>query len=306
MAHPDQLVDWRLALAHQAAVSLGLLTSWPATGPEVAARCGLEPAAVAAVLELHVAHGLLVRDDQGRLRPGPAALDEEASDALVQHGVWIQRWSALLEPRLRDRGAQSSLAPSRPLLGQGLQRLAAATRGAVVPVVTACLDGLPPRARVLDVGGGHGQYALELARRGALVVMQDLPAVIEVARERADLTIPGVELFAGDAFDELPPGPFDVVLCATVTNMFNEERASLLIDRLASLVGQEGRLVIVSYLRDHGVVGAAFGLQMLVATAGGDAHGEAEYRRWLTAAGLPTLEVSRVEDPALSLVIGRR
>jgi ubiquinone/menaquinone biosynthesis C-methylase UbiE len=58
-------------------------------------------------------------------------------------------------------------------------------------------DKLPPDARVLDLGGGPGRYAIELAKRGHRVVLADLsPELLEVARQRvADAALPGVESF---------------------------------------------------------------------------------------------------------------
>jgi ubiquinone/menaquinone biosynthesis C-methylase UbiE len=58
-------------------------------------------------------------------------------------------------------------------------------------------DKLAPGSRVLDLGGGPGRYAIELARRGHRVVLADLsPNLLEVARRRvADADLPGVESF---------------------------------------------------------------------------------------------------------------
>jgi SAM-dependent methyltransferase len=44
---------------------------------------------------------------------------------------------------------------------------------------------LPPSSRVLDLGGGPGRYAIELARRGHRVVLADLsPVLLETARQK--------------------------------------------------------------------------------------------------------------------------
>ena len=58
-------------------------------------------------------------------------------------------------------------------------------------------DKLAPSSRLLDLGGGPGRYAIELARRGHRVVLADLSAdLLEVARRRvADADLPGVESF---------------------------------------------------------------------------------------------------------------
>lgn len=78
-------------------------------------------------------------------------------------------------------------------------------------------DKLPPGARVLDLGGGPGRYAIELARRGHRVVLADLsPELLGVARQRAaEAGLPGVEGF--DVVDATDLGryadeSFDAVL----------------------------------------------------------------------------------------------
>ena len=69
-------------------------------------------------------------------------------------------------------------------------------------------DRLAPGARVLDLGGGPGRYAIELAKRGHRVVLADLsPEMLEIARRRvAAAGVPGVESF--DVVDATDLGRF--------------------------------------------------------------------------------------------------
>ena len=306
LAPPDQLVDWRLALAYQAASAGGVLDALPGSVADLAARCELHEGALRAVLELLVAWDLVAIDGRGRYVHGPAAPAPADAAALAQHGVWIRRWSALLHQRLHDRAATSDDAPARPPTAAGLDLLAAITRRVTRPVLDICLNRFPHARRVLDLGGGHGEYSLELARRGVAATMQDLPAVIEIAERRGLLTAAGIALFAGDLFSTLPPGPFDLVLCSTVTNMFDEAGNRDLYRRLRPIIAPDGGLAIATYLRDRGPVGASFGLQMLVATDGGDAHGEDDYRSWLTDAGYGAPEFHDLDDPPQTVVLARR
>lgn len=83
-------------------------------------------------------------------------------------------------------------------------------------------DQLAPGARVLDLGGGPGRYAIELARRGHRVVLADLsPELLDGARRRvAAAGLPGVESldvvdatdlarYADESFDAVVAfGPF--------------------------------------------------------------------------------------------------
>jgi SAM-dependent methyltransferase len=72
---------------------------------------------------------------------------------------------------------------------------------------------LPPRGRVLDLGGGPGRYSQWLVERGYETVLSDLsPALLDIARAR--LSTAGVEIVEADARDLSRWGDasFDAVL----------------------------------------------------------------------------------------------
>ncbi|MFJ4706935.1 class I SAM-dependent methyltransferase [Streptomyces anulatus] len=83
------------------------------------------------------------------------------------------------------------------------------------------LRRLPGRfVRALDVGSGSGDLARLLATRAEAVHGIDAdPAIVERARER---TAPGVPVTfsVGDALEDVPSGPYDVITCvATIHHM---------------------------------------------------------------------------------------
>ncbi len=77
---------------------------------------------------------------------------------------------------------------------------------------------LPPEARVLDIGGGPGRYAIWLAQRGHRVVLADLsPELLSLARakvDRAGVRAMVEEIVEADACDlaRWPAGSFDAAL----------------------------------------------------------------------------------------------
>ncbi|HSR99623.1 MAG TPA: methyltransferase domain-containing protein [Kofleriaceae bacterium] len=77
-------------------------------------------------------------------------------------------------------------------------------------------DKLPPGARVLDLGGGPGRYAIELAKRGHRVVLADLsPALVEVARQRvaeAAVTLEAFDIVHAADLGRYADQSFDAVL----------------------------------------------------------------------------------------------
>ena len=109
---------------------------------------------------------------------------------------------------------------------------------------------------VLDAGGGSGELALQLVRRGYRVWLLDYaPAMLEQAREAAK-TLPdelrarlnfchaGVEASA----DLFAPSSFDVITCHTLLEYLSEPYTAL---RTLSGLLCEGGLLSVSFVNRH-------------------------------------------------------
>ncbi|MCP2330568.1 class I SAM-dependent methyltransferase [Actinoalloteichus caeruleus] len=311
LAAPDALIDWRLAVCYETAHTTGILDELPATAADIADARDLDPDAVRAVLFVLAGWHYATVDEHDVFSLGPNRPQPHERAALAQHGSWIRRWAALVPRRVRDRKATAPDTPPPMDPATGLALLESAGRPFVSAVVDTCLDGWRPRtgdrdsAHVLDLGGGHGAYAREFARRGCITTMQDLPGVIELARADGRSAAAGVELVAADAVTDLAPGPFDLVLCGNLTNLFPLDQVRDLLNRLRDVLAPDGQVAIASWLRDHGPVGAAFGVQMLVATTAGDAHGESDYRRVCADAGYTDIRFVDVDHARFTVVLAR-
>ncbi|MGI9119308.1 MAG: class I SAM-dependent methyltransferase [Acidimicrobiales bacterium] len=306
LAPPDEVCDWRMVVVHDAAAQAGLLArlaASPATPAELAADLGLDGHTVRVVLEELAVWDVVASDGAGRFAPGTGWPSHEASAALRHHARAIRAWSAGIDDRLRGVGPP----PERklpPWTDLWLEALAVRARHAAPAIVDACLTRYPEIRRALELGGGHGEYGLELARRQVEVTMVDRPGVIDIVRPRLEQA--DIVLHAGDFFEALPAGPFDLVLCAGVTHTYGAEGNRALFRRAATVLAPEGALAILTYLRGRDPMAPIFAVQMLMAASGADTHAEDDYRAWLGEAGFGKVEIADDAHPRESLLLATR
>ena len=303
LAPPDEVIDWRKALLYEMAADAGIVDALPGAPAELAARLGLDPRAVRIVLDALAVWHVVEADGDGVYGRGRHARDPATSAVLRHHGRAIRHWATSVPDRLRGTDP-----PRRQLDPRAVQLMLEAlvvnARESAPGVVDACLDRVPSARRVLDLGGGHGEYALEFARRGLATTMQDRPVVVEMAGNPHPLVSAGVEVFAGDFFEALPEGPFDVILCAGVTYTMAADNNLALCQRLRPLVAPGGALAIMSFLGGTDELASIFSVQML-GGGGGESHRESDYRAWLSEAGYVSVTVQRLERRPEWLVVAR-
>ena len=299
LAPPGAVWDWRMTLLYDAARGAGVIAVLPATAADAAAASRLDAHAVRVVLDALATWGVVVRED-GRYRLGREAPDNDEAATLGLHARSMRRWCGEIDAILQGVAPAPEAATMRP---EWLDALAVNARRVAPVVVDACLERFPSAETVLDLGGGHGEHALEFARRGLRPTLQDREAVVEYAHGQGRLEAGGVELFAGDFHDVLPDGPFDLVFCAGVTHTMSADRNRDLYRRLRQIVAPGGGFVISTFFRNRGPLPSIFAIQMLMGGQGGDTFAEDEYRQWLTAAGFEPRDVVDVGPKVQSLLV---
>ncbi|MBX6388803.1 MAG: methyltransferase domain-containing protein [Frankia sp.] len=346
----DLVTGYQGAAVVTAACRLGVfdaLDAGPLPAPQVAARLGTDPSATRALLDALAGHGLLASEagpvDAGTGEPGPS--EQTACAAGDGGGRWYRltddgrRLTADGDLRLVAvkeaffarvwLGLADSIRAGRPRLAPWADRLAgdpeqarAFLRALVVlaretGLDVATLPGVTPGARVADLGGGLGSYALPLARAGAVVTLVDLPDVIAWAdaeltgtapEVRARITLTPADLLAPDAVARIGAG-HDLVLLSHLLHEFADADAATVLGVAHAVTRPGGQVVVFELPGDPGpppgVFGPMFDLMMRVETPG-RARRRTELVALLRSAGLADVHVSAAHPLPHGVVIGTR
>lgn len=114
--------------------------------------------------------------------------------------------------------------------------------------LAACGSGPIPRA--LELGGSIGVFSALLAPRcERLETLDAAPTAVSVARERL-APHPGAQARLGSIPDDLPSGPFELVVASEVLYYLDGEGLARTLARLVELLPAGGRLVAVHWRPD--------------------------------------------------------
>ncbi len=293
-----------LSSALFSAVELGLfdrLEDAPLGLEELAERIGGPTAALERLVVLLHALGLLERDPQQRYRNSPLAaatltsaapqslrpfllhqqrhmypLFEHLTDALLTGGAQTHRWT-FADPKGRpDRAGYADLARSPEDTRLFLGAMNAVARG--VGTAIAERAELGTARRLLDLGGGGGQIALELvaALPGLEVTIVDGEEACRYADEvvAAHGLTARVHTRVGDFLGELPADldGADAILLGGVLADWDEAQRRVLLAQAHRCLVPGGQLLVSETLLDDAndgpVLPALLSLAMLVGTRG--------------------------------------
>jgi demethylspheroidene O-methyltransferase len=301
---------FRAARLAMAGVSTGVfeaLAEQPRTAEQVASACSLAPRGARVLLEALAALALLERRGDTFRASDPVrrvltAKGEASRRHVVLHDLWHWGLWARLEESLEsgapisDRGSDPFFSRTEVLSGffPNLALAMAETSHVEARALAKRLE-LPERARVLDLGGGVGQFAraIAAARPDAEVVVFDLPPV--AAEAERSLAAAGLGRraravagdFERDPLDAEERG-FDRVVLSRVLMGLDDERATRLLRRSRSVLRAGGSVDVCEPRRGPGSAGriaALLDVDMLL-LSGGSVRSVPELRTLLEAAGL--------------------
>ncbi len=278
------------------------------TAQQVAAALGVDPPALARLMNAAVALGFLEKRGDAYAN-GPAALA-----CLAHHGpayigklvkreaAFHERWTRLTKAiRTGHRPEENARDEQQPGWVRGFEMALRDAARPIAPVVAEALAPLIPareNVRVIDIGGGHGMYSIALAQRYPNVhaIVFDLPPVAEVAQEIVgEYDLGGrVTVQAGDfKADTLGQG-FDLALLFGVLVSETPHDSLWLLRAVNAALAPGGHVVIrgqyLSPDRTGPLEATLFDLQMLLFTEEGQIHTTADVMSWLQEAGFAPAE----------------
>ncbi len=289
------------------AVELDLFTAVGDGGlaaEDVAERLGTDTRATEILLNALTALGILSKSE-GLYRCGAAALrhliagTEEDSRATFLHAVDLwKRWSRLTEcvqsgqPAVWEPGDHLA-PPPRTFIG-AMHSYAQEQAAAFVGDLD--LTGV---ARILDLGGGSGAYAIAFCQISpdVTVTVFDVPNVIDLTREYIEAAgVSGrIALTSGDMRSDDFGDGYDLIWLSNVLHAFGPDDVRAVLHSAADALVRGGRIVLRDFIMDEQgiapVSGAVFALNMLVNTRSGGCYSQPQYSAWLQEAGFapPTL-----------------
>lgn len=237
---------------------------------ELAAEIGADPTALADLLAHLVSLGYLTRG-RDRYRATAMAKRSLVVASPTDLGPFIEMWDRVTMRRWDElEQAIRTGAPSRPLY-EWLDEhpdLWPVVQSGFRAVASLEAEGAARHLRlgrtdrsVVDVGGGHGLYAVAVARRypGVRVTVVDRPLALAPAREvvAASGVADRIELRGGDMFDVDLGSGHDAALLFNVAHGLGREDLVRVVRRIRAALRPGGRLLVLDQLADARSIGPA-------------------------------------------------
>ena len=272
---------------------LRLLAERDCTPTEIASELDLDELAAGKVVRALTALG--VAEAQGAHYRTAAELrehflpgDRDVVPFLEHSHAMYERWGETLEPWLR--GEDWPVAERTP---EEVRRFGAAMRAMGAQMARRVADALDLEdvERMLDVGGGWGQFAQAMCRvrPGLQATVLDRPEVVDRAQTELASTEfeERIDFLPGDYLATDFGAGYDLVLLANILHQETSDRAQKLVRRGAAALAPGGRVTVVDFAiddkqREH-LLGALFAINM---RSFGDTWTEDDIRGWMAVAGL--------------------
>ena len=173
---------------------------------------------------------------------------------------------------------------------------------------------LPPSAKnLLDVGGGHGEYAIALCKQNSqlsAVIFDGKQALVtgQQAIEKAGLS-DRIHTQSGNFMVDELPSSFDVALVFNIVHGLKPEQNIDLFRKIKNSLNSGGQIVILEQVHDIAPMPMANAVSYILSVAyyhlvGGQVYTKDEITDWLTQAGFGDIQRKTIMKASSVLVIG--
>ncbi len=314
-----------------AVVDLGIIAALaraPESTHSLAAMAGLEEAAMARLLAAAASVDLVetLGDDRWTLgQRGAALASNQGALAMIEHHKLF--YADLVDPvamlkRGRGGGELAAFWSYAGAAGRGepaataaedeATRAYSALMAASQPMVAEqVLDSFDFRRhrRLLDIGGGHGAFVREVARRhpGLELALFDLPPVAARAREILDAQgLPQIAAHGGSFRDDPIPGGADLITLVRILHDHDDAVVLALLKAVRAALPPGGTLLVAEPMAGtkgaEAMGDAYFGLY-LWAMGSGRPRSAAAYTEMLRAAGFARVRERRTGLPMVTRLL---
>jgi 2-polyprenyl-3-methyl-5-hydroxy-6-metoxy-1,4-benzoquinol methylase len=219
---------------------------------------------------------------------------------IISHSeiIW-DRWASL--DNILKTGKPSLSRRNHTAFILGMHNLAILKAGEIIKGI-----GLDNVQKVLDLGGGPGTYAIEMAKKGLDVSLFDLPETMKIAKKvakQSGLAKNSIKFMGGDFIQDDIGKDYDLILISQILHMFSEEVNMALISKCKKALSKNGKIVIHEFIinedRTRPVCSSLFAINMLVNTSGGRTYSPVEISNWFRKAGFKKVSKKAVADGVL-------
>ncbi len=162
------------------------------------------------------------------------------------------------------------------------------------------MDGV---THALDLGGGPGTNAMEMAKSADKVTLFDYPETLKIARKVVRGNGARLSYMAGDFTTDPIGNSYDLILVSQIYHAYSEADSLALTKKCHDALLPGGRIAIqefeVSREKTSPPGGALFSVNMLVGTSGGNTYHSSEIGGWLKESGFKQVKVKTLSETVL-------
>jgi hypothetical protein len=291
----------------------------------LASRCGASERGIRILCDYLTVIGLLAKEGSTyRHTPTSAQfLDPQSPTCLATTARFLSR-PEMTEPYARLTEivrtgrtvlpGQGSTEPENPAWVEFAHSMAPMMATMAGPLGAIILKERRGPIRALDIAAGHGLFGIEVAKQNpeAHIVALDWAPVLEVACANARKA--GVasryKTLPGSAFDLDFDGPYDVILVTNFLHHFDQPTCIGLLKKARAALKPDGLTAILEFVPNEDRVSpplpAAFSLNMLAVTVGGDTYTFRQLEQMHLEAGFASVTAHPLSTGPHTVVVGRR